>query len=187
MPQKVGRRRRLSQSHRVGHRPLPAVAVTGLVAVLGLGACGEPTPRPSPAPTRTTKGSLFGDATLVPTREGERARGELATAGQIERAVATLPAVAHVTADVRTQPAGGPRTVVVVALRRPTDDAAHLRATLEGLVASIAGGPVHVVIEAPPPTEPDAPVPWLLVLGLLGLGASVGVAAERLRGWPRRR
>jgi hypothetical protein len=175
----------------VGRRPSIAarrlVAATGLAALLGLAACGQPPARPGPTRTRVAKGSVFGDAALVPTREGERARRELATAGQIERAIATLPIVAQVTTDVGTQASGDLRAVVVVALRRPADDAAHLRAIIDGLAASIAGGPVHVVIEPPPPTQPAAPVPWLLVLGLLGLGVSLGVAAERLRGWPRRR
>ena len=81
-----------------------------LVALLAVPVASAPD-APARNQTRTSqsatdKAAIFGSATLVPTREGERARAELAVAGEAARLVARLPGVRDValTAQLQTAP-----------------------------------------------------------------------------------
>ncbi len=159
-----------------------------LIGSLALGvlttapACA-PSPRSAPARPRLDKAAVYGDAALVPTREGERMRRQIALAGQLERAVATLSFVEAVTVDVddTTEPA---RAVAVVRLQpgRAEDD--EVTRTLAELGAALAPIEVRWVVQshaAGDEVPSDAPPPWPLLIGLLGLGASLGVTIERWR------
>src|SRR5690606_7595610 len=72
-----------------GRGPAGAAALAaGLASILAL-ARDRPLPKaPPPAEARSDKEALFGDPMLVPSRAGERAREELALAGEIERLIA---------------------------------------------------------------------------------------------------
>jgi hypothetical protein len=60
------------------------VSRLAFLITLSIGCVGcEPPARPRQDQRRTDKRSLFGDASLVPTREGERVRRELALAGEL--------------------------------------------------------------------------------------------------------
>jgi hypothetical protein len=156
--------------------------------VLALG-CEAPT-RPDPAgPARSPadKAALFGDPSLVPTREGERARREVALAHEIEQALAVLPSVGKARVDVELpDPAAaeGPRVLAVVQRTAAADDATlspRVRAIAHAVVGRDAA--VELVVEASPaPASPPTPTRWPLVLGVLGLGFFGGIMTERLRG-----
>jgi hypothetical protein len=142
-------------------------------------ACGEPSSaRPQPAPS--DKRALYGDPVLVPTREGERRRREVALAGEIERALRLFPELeeirVHVEADSKMR--------VAVIGRARTEVDAELRARLEEVVTAIAGPDAArtTTITAHAPEQPtrEPRVGVLLVLALLGLGASCGITADRL-------
>lgn len=161
---------------------------------LGL-ACTSPSP---PEGVRgagrrpADKAALYGDASLVPTRAGERIRTETALAREIEQAVAVLPSVAQVRVDVelpdatprpgaRTRPPAEPRVLAVVAQATPHDDAP---ARIEAIARAVVGprAAVEVIVEASaPPAPAPPPARWPLLLCVLGLGFFVGVLVERTR------
>jgi type III secretory pathway lipoprotein EscJ len=153
-------------------------------------ACGAPAPDRRPAGrSAPDKEAMFGDAGLVPTREGERARTEVALAGEIHNALAVLPEVARVRIDVELGDAEEEPTGVVVAaeLRGDASVEAVFRDAAGKIVRAIAG-PVPdetlVVLTSSTPADGDTPapaLPLLLALALLGLGVSMGVTGERAR------
>lgn len=160
------------------------LAASGLLALLALGACGEPA-RPRAPERGADKARLFADPGLVPTREGERARRELALAGQIRGALETMHDVESVSVDVELA-ATTPRVLATISAR--TDDAARL-SELEHYAneaaTAVVGATAEVdvlldVAPAPEPTGPSAPA-LPLAFALLGLGVSAGIAAERYR------
>lgn len=146
-----------------------------------------------PRAAHLDKQAVFGSASLVPTREGERARRELAIAGELEQALAQLElGPAHVDVELRE-----PVTVIVIArVRHDQDDQAdqddQSLARAEATVAQLAHAMVpeldpanlHLWLQ-PGHEQPAAPEPssrtWLLMLACLGLGLSFGIAGERLR------
>lgn len=152
-------------------------------------ACTEPDH--SRLPRRVIdKAAAYGDASLVPTRQGERARHEVALAGEIERLVAVDSRVQRVEATVRLSPStAAPHVAVVVQHRgRALDDethrdlAAELVALAQSVVPAAAIDDIDIVIHRDsPPSTPS--LPWALAVALLGLGISTGVAVER---WRRR-
>jgi hypothetical protein len=159
-------------------------ATLGLLGVLGLGACAEGPPARGPD-RGADKARLFGDPGLVPTREGERARRELALAGQIRRALVDLSDVESASVDVEL---ASPPTRVLVALAASTTEderLARLEHYANEAASAVVGEPaeVTVLIDASPAPEPvggGAP-PLPLALALLGLGVSGGIAVERWR------
>jgi hypothetical protein len=162
---------------------LARLGALGVFAGAAAALAGCSTPPPSPrAAARTDKRTLYGDAALVPTREGERARNELALAAQIVAALRVLPAIEEVAADVELWGEPSPR-VVVVARTRGAHDPTRLQPEVDAIARAIVGpAEVHVQIAAPEPTPPLAPDRNpVLVLALLGLGVSLGVAIERVR------
>jgi hypothetical protein len=166
------------------------LALASLWSVLG---CGTPaSPRPGPARGASDKAALFGDPSLVPTRQGERARREVALAQEIEQALAVLPSVDRARVDVElARPVGSseppPRVLAVVA-GRPESDATELALRARSIVQAVMGpGAVVEVVMEPSPTAPPLAerTRWPLLLGILGLGFFIGVLLERIRGLRR--
>lgn len=155
------------------------IAVASLVLV----GVGCQAPARSAAPRRTVdKQALYGDAGLVPTREGERVRRELALAGELCKALEQLGlADVHVDVELHEQPG-----VIVVARAEPDTDSVQLEATITAFSRVIVpDAMVHVQLrqaesEHPTPTPTDGRH-WAIALACLGLGLSLGVTAERLR------
>jgi hypothetical protein len=147
---------------------------------LFLVACAEPpTPRPVP---RADKQRIFGDAALVPTREGERARRELALAGEIAHALERRPEVesAHVDVELAREPPG----VLVALTLRSEADRTEIEAEVDRASTAIVGADASVtriVGVAPAAPAPLRGVPWPLALALVGLGVSAGIGLERWR------
>ena len=161
----------------------------GLLAALALGgvACEAPA-RPLPQHRRADKQSLFADASLVPTREGERVRRELALAGELTGALELLElGPVHVDLELR---AGHTSAVVVAQLPANADaeQAEQLEADILELTAAIvpelATDQIHVWLRPHPSAGQPAPQrdhSWALGFACLGLGLSLGVTLERAR------
>ena len=134
-----------------------------------------------PSPARVDKQAVFGSASLVPTREGERARRELATAGELEQALDRLGlGPAHVDVELRD-----PTAVIVIARGSERDEATVIELT-RALIPELEPANLHVwwqptIAETPAPAQDREPRSWALMLACLGLGVSVGIVAERLR------
>jgi hypothetical protein len=157
------------------------------LAVVVIVCAGCPAPQRPAAPTRAIdKQALYGDAGLVPTREGERVRRELALAGELQKAARQL-GLADVHVDVELNEPPG---VIVIARVDPAADAEALEA-IEVTVTEFA----HVIVPAATavhvelrsleqgserPTPADGGPPWAIALACLGLGLSLGVTVERL-------
>lgn len=153
-------------------------------AVTGCHAPSPSAPRVPPRP-RLDKAALYGDPALVPTREGEQARAELARAGELEAMIGKLGGVASVRADVSLGPARTlDRALVLVLHRRDEHEASDLRREIETVItATLPPGPATLMLErAPADPEPADPRPPLAIaLVFLGFGLSLGVAFERAR------
>lgn len=170
---------------------LIVVAAIGAIVILIVGGCGRE-PQRQAAPVRVAdKEALYGDAMLVPTREGERVRLEVALAGQVEAAAKVAVDTAGVSADVELVDAP-PRVTLAVRLERPDPDPVVTKASLESLARAIVkDADVHVLVTAPasesgrPAASPNGTAGLWLVL--LGLGVSLGITIERLRLRIRRR
>lgn len=170
------------------HRIVVRLVLVGLVGSTGCEA--RDPPRSPRSKELADKAALFGDPTLVPTREGERARRELALAQEIEQAIDLLPQVSRARVDVELplRGASGPTRVLAVVLAKPSlepsldpdDLGSHVRA-----IAFAVAGPaaaVEVVLETSPgPMAPPRQAPWPLLLGVLGLGLCGGTLLERAR------
>ncbi len=149
------------------------------LALLATAACGAA--EPSRTQPRPDKARLYGDPGLVPSRDGERARGELALGADLEQALATTPGVANARAVVRSDDAG---LRVVVGVERHADaDPAEVESAARQRVELLAPEASLVLDSRPLPAAPSAPtgLPVGLALVLLGLGSSLGVLLERLR------
>ncbi|NVB40901.1 hypothetical protein G6O69_23885 [Pseudenhygromyxa sp. WMMC2535] len=194
---------------RIDRRTSLMLAATMAVGLLG---CGEAAPRePTRERPRLDKQALFGDPGLVPTREGERARRELALATSL---VESLELIGVSGARVEVALGGGaPRVVIVARLPRTTQtELDALTGESEALALAMVPGldaqGVHVLLRAE--TEADAAIgggagqpsqaaasaggrekrrgraAWGgrelgLGLALFGLGLSLGQLIERAR------
>ena len=150
--------------------------VHGLVLSTCLCAC-EASERPR-AVRASAKQTLFADRGLVPTREGERIRRELAHAGEIEATLVRIDGVSEARASVSLD-AEVPTIVVVVASEGVREET--LRETAARLVPGATAAGVYLVVgpgsgEAPRRTRIPA-----LALVLLALGVSLGITFERVR------
>lgn len=161
------------------------------LAAAALG-CGEPASprRPGPQRRASDKAALFGDPSLVPTRDGERARREVALAQEIEAALGVLPSVARARVDVELAERPAAARVLAVVAGDPGADADALAARVRTVAHTVMGpqAAVEVVAEPiPAPAPPAEPPPrWPLLLGVLGLGFFGGTLIERIRGLRRR-
>ena len=144
-------------------------------------ACADEPVRREASRRTPDKAALYGDPGLLPTREGEKARAEAATAGELEAAIGTLHAIDRVRVTVDDD-----RTLIVLRLANAgaKDEALdHTRRIAE----TILGPDADIAIEASAPTptatpddDSDLPIP-ALALALLGLGFSLGVTFDRGR------
>lgn len=182
--------------------PRPRLAHAWAVGLLGmtLAACAPPPNatrgdaiRASRAsePGKASKEALFGDPSLMPTRDGERARVEIALARTIEEHLAEDPRLTAVRAHVTRAGGqdGGP-TQVVISFHGPQEGAQAQEERALELALGILGDPAAQVtidrVEAPrgaqePPPAQVRPLSILLALVLLALGASAGISVDRLR------
>lgn len=167
------------------------LALATLPIVIG---CGSPEPARPRVPARgaSDKAALFGDASLVPTRQGERAREEVALAQEIEQALDVLPSVARARVDVELpeRPADASPRVLAVVTGDVGADAAAVAAQARTIAQAVMGPSATIEVVAEPiPAAPAAPaVPplrWPLLLGVLGLGFFGGMLLERIRGLRR--
>jgi hypothetical protein len=143
-------------------------------------ACGEPSGHRPAKATASDKRALYADPMLVPTREGERIRAEIALAGEIEQALRMFPELQDVRVHVETSTVP---TRVAVFGAAPTELVTQLRAHTDEVARAVAGDDiVGVTTIAALDPEPPAREPRLhlvLALALWGLGASMGIAADR--------
>jgi hypothetical protein len=151
---------------------------------LALTACGQP-PNTVRAPARADKARIFGDASLVPTREGERIRREIALAGEIEALIEPLPEVTTAGSSVDLRP---PTARVLVSVLTPEvteDETRQLEHYAREVAAAVVGreAEISVALRSGPAPEParSPAFPVLLALALVGMGSSAGIAFERLR------
>jgi hypothetical protein len=153
--------------------------------MLVLVCVGCPAPERQAAPRRLVdKQSLYGDAGLVPTREGERARRELALAGELQKAVEQL-GLAEVHVDVELN---DPPGVIVIAQAAGEIEAETLEATITELARVIVPNATTVLVELQhaeidgdsPAPSPDLGRAWAIALACFGLGLSLGMTVERL-------
>lgn len=155
-----------------------------LALVLVAAACSEPAAQPQRA--APDKAALFGDASLVPSREGEAARRELASAGEIAAILRASGWIDRVHVDV--EQAASIR--VVIAGARTSTAPADLEAEIAAIVAGVlTRDDAEIVLAiATPPESPERPRRELpLALAALGLGASVALALDRALRRRRRR
>ncbi len=148
-------------------------------ALLGCGA--HP---PAMAKRTADKAALFGDPTLVPTREGEAARRELAQSGEVAAVLRATGWIEGLHVDVEHR---GPRVDVVIAGRRTADAPDDLEAHIAEIVARVSGEGTALSLAIAEPITAPRPQPRLLPLGLavFGLGACAALLADRT--WRRRR
>jgi len=144
-------------------------------------ACGA---APSPtAPRAADKASLFGDPTLVPTRDGEAARRELAESGEITQAIRATDWIDDARVDVEREDG---RARVLVVGRRTAIAPADLDAQVHTIARAVCGDAMELVLTLAdaPPAAPMRRLDLPLGLALVGLGASLALLADR--GWRRR-
>jgi hypothetical protein len=152
-----------------------------LLVLVGVG-CSAPA-RPAAPRRAVDKESLYGDAGLVPTREGERVRRELALAGELREAIEQL-GLSGVHVDVELNEPPG---VIVIAQMAPESDAEKLEATVDEFARVIVPGATSVQVQlrsseiaAQSPAPLEGGRPWTIALACLGLGLSLGITVERL-------
>ncbi len=159
-------------------------------AVCLVAACGEPANPDGPrrrAPA--DKARLYGDPVLVPSRDGEAARRELALAGEITAVLEATDTLDRLYVDVEID-ATAVRVVIGGQWRMGV---ATNGVPIADLVAAIVGGEHKLVLAiSDMPAKPDRPpLPLALALVAIGLGASIGITLDRVaqrrrRGRPRR-
>lgn len=167
------------------HRPARRLALAALLLALG---CAAPAPAHRPAPDRgpADKAALFGDPSLVPTREGERVRREVALAQELEQAIAVLPSVTRARVTVERPERAAEARVLAVVTSATLADAERLPSRIRAMAHAVVGpaAAVEVVVEAartPTPAPAGAPLRWGLLFCVLGLGFFGGVLIERIR------
>lgn len=161
------------------------------LGLLVLAACGGPDRPARPAPAATSKASLYGDASLVPTRAGEHARAELALSAELQRVMLTPPGILQAAVSVRLPAAvigrrsssqSDPVRAVVSVTVAPNMDVDATRQDVAALANTWLGPDASVqtlVTRAPAQPSPDPlPLP-MLAFALLGLGATAGVTVDR--------
>jgi hypothetical protein len=152
-----------------------------VAAVLGPSGCDRPAPPRARVPDKAT---LYADPGLVPTREGEQARTELAAAAEIRKLLVATTWIDDVHVDVERRDDG--TTVLVGGVRsgRAPED---LERRIDGIARGVVGDTPSIVLALgePPTAAPRRAVDIPLLLAVLGLGASLGLTIDRA--WRRRR
>jgi hypothetical protein len=168
--------------------PCARPALISLLAYAALG-CGEAsTTQPSPR-IAPDKAELFGDPTLVPTRDGEAARRELAAAGELAAVLRASGWIDEVHVDVEH----GAITRVVVGGRRSAAAPTELAPAVQAVAQGVLGDELELVLAIAEPVASEPPLRGRelpLLLAALGLGASVALVLDRTlrrRRAPRRR
>ena len=166
----------------------------GHALVLGLlVSCADPPPPRRTQPRRPAdKAALYGDAALLPTRAGERARAEVALAGELRAAIETLHGVerARVTVVIADEVA---HSAAVVVRARIATDVAEVRESTTRIARASLGANAELTVEVTSPQESTpaekdpAPRRPFVLLAVLGLGFSLGLAFDRTRRMVRRR
>lgn len=176
----------------------PWLSCAGVLGALTFSAACASEPRSSPQPRAGRlhdKAELYGDPGLVPSREGERARREIASANEIKAAIVLLHEVEAVRVNVE-QDGEDARALLVIRLRSQRAQASTVSAA-ERIAKHVLGpgttATVQIEISAPglatasPATPQPRRRPWVpLVIALVGLGFSLGVTFDRLRRQLRR-
>ncbi len=173
----------------MGPRLVSLVLAAG---ALLLPSCGGEPARPVPVaeqPRRPDKARAFGSPLLVPTRDGERIRQEVARAAEIERAARALPGVAEVRADVELPDRCDRPASVAVVYTGPARHRDAIERIAAGVVPEAAAD--RIVVEGTEPASaaeraPGPPLPLLAAL-FVAFGASLGVLGERARALASRR
>lgn len=149
---------------------------------LGAAAIASACDPPRPPAIREVRGKreLFGDPALVPTRAGERAREELALGDAVSSALGALGAEG-LAVEVRLADAGDPGAVIVTGMGPPGWSEAEAEALVRELCGPRAGAVRVAWRGAAPDPAPRRAGDLPLYGALLGLGASAGVAVDRLR------
>lgn len=161
--------------------------------VLLAAACSKPSrPRRTPERRAADKAALYGDAALLPTRAGERARAEVALAEEVRVAVETLRDVERARVSVNSRRGDTPPSAALVIRTRPGSVSAEVRAAATRIARASLGRDTELTVEvsAPPadlPVEdPPAPARPLILFAVLGLGFSLGLTFDRARKLLRR-
>ncbi len=159
-----------------------------LVVVLLATACGEPaSPRQTPVRRASDKAALYGDAALLPTRAGERARAEIALAEEVRVAVETLHDVERARVTVTSKSGDTPASAALVVRTRSDSVKTEVRAATTRIARATLGRDTELTVEV---TAPQADVPVedtpsprrpLVLFAVLGLGISLGLTFDRTR------
>lgn len=159
-----------------------------LVVVFLATACGEPaSPRRTPVRRASDKAALYGDAALLPTRSGERARAEVARAEEVRVAVETLHDVERARVTVTSEIGDTPASAALVVRTRSESANTEVRAAATRIARAALGRDTELTVEvsAPQANVPleDTPSPRrpLVLFAVLGLGISLGLTFDRTR------
>lgn len=167
----------------IGRDGFVIVRRAALVAtvLLGLASCDRPAPPRARVPD---KAALYGDAGLIPTREGEAARRELAMSAELAKVIGASGWTSDVHVDVEI---GDATTSVIVGGLRNRSAPEDVEQRIAAAARAIAGDSASVTlvlgeaVTSDPPRAIDVP----LLLAVLGLGASASLMIDRA--WRRRR
>lgn len=149
--------------------------------IVGVGGCDRPSPPRARVPD---KAALYGDPGLLPTREGEAARRELAMSAELAQVVAATGWIESPHVDVEI--AEATTTVIVGGVRNaaaPEDLEQQVLAVAYGIAGD--GATVTMVLGDADAPKPARAMDASLLLAVLGLGASLSLMIDRA--WRRRR
>ena len=112
--------------------------------------CPSPQPRPRPEPERAAdKAALFGDPALVPTRDGERARREIASAEELRKALELLHAVERARVSIELDDDGHVKSGIVVGRARTRVGLDELRDQVGARATAMLGDTLSIEVSAP--------------------------------------
>lgn len=159
-----------------------------LAVVLLAAACKQPaSPRRTPTRRASDKAALYGDAALLPTRSGERARAEVALAEEVRVAVETLHDVDRARVTVNSETDSALASAALVVRTRSASANTEVRAAATRIARATLGRDTELTVEvsAPHADVPleDTPPPRrpLVLIAVLGLGISLGLTFDRAR------
>ena len=158
--------------------------------------CSESTyspPRTLPTATILDKQELYGDPGLVPSREGEHARRELALAGEITRSIQALNLASAISVQIQLPLASAEvshgHALVIVTPKSSQQDTPSLEPQIVRVVQANLGTNWQqaqiTILWAPLPQPISAPLSkehsfLSLALSLIIFGASAGITLDRI-------